>query len=111
MSLRKLPAADPKFVALPQGPPTPAPGSSPAQPGSNPGGWPFSGNVLAGVVGVVLPLALLTWLLLRGIDANAAGYAEPLRSLGDFALADASLDCDVLGCVRPFRPRRRAGSV
>jgi signal transduction histidine kinase len=41
-------------------------------------------------------LALLTWLLLRGIDTDAPQYAATLRALDDFALADASLNRDVL---------------
>jgi signal transduction histidine kinase len=47
-------------------------------------------------VGVSLLLALLTWLLLRGIDTNAPVYASTLRALDDYALAEASLHRDVL---------------
>jgi signal transduction histidine kinase len=47
-------------------------------------------------LGFSLLLALLTWLLLRGIDSNAPGYAIALRALDDYALADASLHRDVL---------------
>jgi signal transduction histidine kinase len=45
---------------------------------------------------VTLLLALLTWLLLRGIDTNAPAYAVTLRAFDDFALAEASLHRDVL---------------
>ena len=48
------------------------------------------------VLGVSLLLALLTWLLLRGIDTNAPAYALTLRALDDYALAEASLHRDVL---------------
>ena len=51
---------------------------------------------LPGAVGVLLLLALLTWLLLRGIDTNAPTYAMTLRAFDDFALAEASLQRDVL---------------
>ena len=46
--------------------------------------------------GVSLLLALLTWLLLRGIDTNAPIYASTLRAFDDYALAEASLHRDVL---------------
>jgi signal transduction histidine kinase len=49
-----------------------------------------------GAVGVLLLLALLTWLLLRAIDTNAAAHAVTLQALDDFALAQASLHRDVL---------------
>jgi signal transduction histidine kinase len=48
-----------------------------------------------GAVGVLALLALLTWLLLRGIDTNAAAYDATRRALDDFALAEASLHRDV----------------
>src|SRR6185369_17037727 len=51
---------------------------------------------LAGAVGFSLLLALLTWLLLRGIDSNAPTYAMTLRAFDDYALAEASLHRDVL---------------
>ena len=51
---------------------------------------------LAGAVGFSLLLALLTWLLLRGIDTNAPAYAVTLRAFDDYALAEASLHRDVL---------------
>src|SRR5229473_2282653 len=51
---------------------------------------------LAGTLGISLLLALLTWLLLRGIDSNAPAYAMTLRAFDDYALAEASLHRDVL---------------
>ena len=53
-------------------------------------------RLLPGAVGALLLLALLTWLLLRGIDTNAPAYAATLRAFDDFALAEASLHRDVL---------------
>src|SRR5262249_29859952 len=53
-------------------------------------------RLLSGALGVLLLLALLTWLLLRGIDTNAPAYAVTLRVFDDFALAEASLHRDVL---------------
>jgi signal transduction histidine kinase len=50
----------------------------------------------SGALGVLLLLALLTWLLLRGIDTNEPAYAVTLRTFDDFALAEASLHRDVL---------------
>jgi signal transduction histidine kinase len=47
-------------------------------------------------LGVSLLLALLTWLLLRGIDTNAQAYALTLQAFDDYALAEASLHRDVL---------------
>ena len=47
-------------------------------------------------LGVSLLLALLTWLLLRGIDTNAQAYALTRRAFDDYALAEASLHRDVL---------------
>jgi signal transduction histidine kinase len=51
---------------------------------------------LPGAFGVSLLLALLTWLLLRGIDSHAPVYAKTLRTLDAYALAEASLHRDVL---------------
>jgi PAS domain S-box-containing protein len=51
---------------------------------------------LALAVGGALLLALLTWLLLRGIDTNASAYADTQRAFDDFALAEASIGRDVL---------------
>ena len=53
-------------------------------------------RLLPAALAVLLLLALLTWLLLRGIDTNAPGYAVTLRAFDDFALAEASLHRDVL---------------
>ena len=53
-------------------------------------------RLLSGALGVLLLLALLTWLLLRGIDTNAPAYAVTLRTFDDFALAEASLHRDAL---------------
>ena len=38
-----------------------------------------------GALAVLLLLALLTWLLLRGTDTNAPAYAATLRAFDDFA--------------------------
>ena len=51
---------------------------------------------LRGALAVILLLALLTWLLLRGIDTNAVAYAAALRAFDDFAIAEATLHRDVL---------------
>ena len=53
-------------------------------------------EIAAGVGVVCLLLALLTWLLVRGIATDAAVYSTTLRIFEDFALAEASLDRDVL---------------
>src|SRR5580704_6609310 len=53
-------------------------------------------EIAAGVGVVCLLLALLTWLLVRGIATDVADYSTTLRILDDFALAEASLDRDVL---------------
>src|SRR5262252_704540 len=53
-------------------------------------------KLLSGALGALLLLALLTWLLLRGIDTNAPAYEATLRTFDDFALAEASLHRDVL---------------
>ena len=50
----------------------------------------------AGVGVVCLLLALLTWLLVRGIATGAADYSTTLRIFDDFELAEASLHRDVL---------------
>jgi hypothetical protein len=47
-------------------------------------------RLLPAALGVLLLLALLTWLLLRGIDTNAPAYAMTLRVFDDFALAEWS---------------------
>jgi signal transduction histidine kinase len=53
-------------------------------------------KLFSGALGALLLLAVLTWLLLRGIDTNAPVYAATLRTFDDFALAEASLHRDVL---------------
>src|ERR1700722_17977416 len=53
-------------------------------------------EIAAGVGVVCLLLALLTWLLMRGIATDAVVYSTTLRIFEDFALAEASLDRDVL---------------
>jgi signal transduction histidine kinase len=53
-------------------------------------------RLLSAALGVFLLLALLTWLLLRGIDTNAPAYGVTLQAFDDFALAEASLHRDVL---------------
>jgi len=53
-------------------------------------------RLLPGAFGVLLLLALLTWLLVHGIVTNAPDYAEALKAFDDFALAEASLHRDVL---------------
>src|SRR5215831_18415415 len=53
-------------------------------------------KLMPGALGALLLLALLTWLLLRGIDTNAPAYEVTLRTFDDFALAEASLHRDVL---------------
>src|SRR5262252_3497188 len=62
----------------------------------------------AGAVATLMLLALLTWLLLRGIDTDAPAYAATLHALDDFALAEASLKRDVLqaraGLLRDYDP-------
>jgi PAS domain S-box-containing protein len=51
---------------------------------------------LALAAGGVVLLALLTWLLLRGIDTHASVYAEAERAIDDFTLAEASISRDAL---------------
>jgi PAS domain S-box-containing protein len=46
--------------------------------------------------GGALLLALLTWLLLSGINTHASAFAETQRAFDDFALAEASIGRDVL---------------
>ena len=50
----------------------------------------------SGAVGMLALLALLTWLLVRGIDTNGPAHAMTLQAFDDFALAEASLNRDVL---------------
>jgi signal transduction histidine kinase len=69
-------------------------------------------EVAAGVGVVCLLLALLTWLLVRGIATDVADYSTTLRIFDDFALAEASLDRDVLqaraGMLTDFDPLVRS---
>ena len=69
-------------------------------------------RLLRGAIAVALLLALLTWLLLRGIDTNAAAYAMMLQAFDDFAIAEASLHRDVLqartGLLRDYDSLVRA---
>ena len=53
-------------------------------------------EIAAGVGAVCLLLALLTWLLARGIVTDAAVYSTTLRIFDDFALGETSLGRDVL---------------
>jgi signal transduction histidine kinase len=53
-------------------------------------------EIAAGVGAVCLLLALLTWLLVRGIVTDAAVYSTTLRIFDDFALGETSLGRDVL---------------
>jgi len=53
-------------------------------------------RLLSAVVAILLLLVLLTWLLLRGLSTNEAAYADALQAFDDFAVAEASLDRDVL---------------
>lgn len=53
-------------------------------------------KVHAAVAGVLVLIVLLTWLLVRGLDTNAAAYAMTLRTFDDLELAEASLRRDVL---------------
>ena len=57
---------------------------------------PRSDEEFTSALGFSLLLALLTWLLLRGIDTNAPAYAMTLRAFDDYVLAEASLHRDVL---------------
>ncbi len=67
---------------------------------------------MPGAVGVLLLLVLLTWLLLRATDTNAPAQAATLQAFDDFAIAEASLDRDLLqaraGLLRDYdRTRQR----
>jgi hypothetical protein len=69
-------------------------------------------RLLPAALGVLLLLALLTWLLLRGIDTNAPAYAMTLQAFDDFTLAEASLHRDVMqaraGLLGNYGARRGA---
>ena len=51
---------------------------------------------VAGAIGVVLLLGLLTSLLLRAIETSTPAYEATLQAFDDFSLAEASLHRDVL---------------
>jgi hypothetical protein len=53
-------------------------------------------EIAAGVGVACLLLALLTWLLVRGVATDVAAYSTTLRVFDDFALAETSLHRDVL---------------
>ena len=65
-------------------------------------------RLLPGAAAACLLLALLTWLLLRGISTDSAEYSATLRTFDDFALAEASLHRDVLlaraGLLQDYDP-------
>ncbi len=65
-------------------------------------------RIASAAAGVLLRLALLTWLLLRGADTNMRAYAGTLKAFDDFELAEASLQRDVLqaraGLLRHYDP-------
>ncbi|MET0631982.1 MAG: two-component system VirA-like sensor kinase [Xanthobacteraceae bacterium] len=65
-------------------------------------------RLVPGAVGVLLLLVLLTWLLLRATDTNAPAQAATLQAFDDFAIAEASLDRDLLqaraGLLRDYDP-------
>jgi hypothetical protein len=69
-------------------------------------------EIAAGVGVVCLLLAVLTWLLMRGIATDAAAYSMALRTFDDFALGETSLDRDVLraraGLLTDYDPLVRA---
>ena len=72
-------------------------------------------EIAVGVGVVCLLLALLTWLLVRGIATDAAAYSTTLRIFDDFALAEASLDRDVLqaraGLLTDYDPLVRSSNA
>src|SRR5262249_61358147 len=53
-------------------------------------------RLVPAVLGVLLLLALLTWLLVRVLVTGALAYVTTLRAFDDFALAETSLHRDVL---------------
>ena len=69
-------------------------------------------KLLPGAAAVLLLLILLTWLLLRGIGADALGYAHILQTFDEYDLAEASLHRDVLqaraGLLRNYDPLVKA---
>ncbi len=69
-------------------------------------------KLLPAAAAVLLSLLLLTWLLLRSIGTDVSEYALILQTLNDFALAEASLQRDVLqaraGLLRNYDPLVKA---
>ena len=65
-------------------------------------------RLLPGAAAACLLLALLTWLLVRGISTGSAEYSTTLRTFDDFALAEATLHRDVLlaraGLLQDYDP-------
>jgi signal transduction histidine kinase len=65
-------------------------------------------EIAAGAAVVCLLLALLTWLLLRGISTDFPDYSATLQLFDEFALAEASLHRDVLqaraGLLQDYDP-------
>ncbi|MBV8440072.1 MAG: two-component system VirA-like sensor kinase [Hyphomicrobiales bacterium] len=65
-------------------------------------------EIAAGAAVVCLLLALLTWLLIRGISTDSAEYSATLRLFDEFALAEGSLHRDVLqaraGLLQDYDP-------
>ncbi len=53
-------------------------------------------RLLAGAASVLLLLAFLTWLTLRGIDTDATAFTIALQAFDDYELAEASLHRDIL---------------
>jgi len=64
-------------------------------------------RLMAAAFGVLLLLALLTWLLLRGIDTNVRTYAATLQTFDDFALASRGFS----STRRPPSARRPASQL
>jgi hypothetical protein len=59
-------------------------------------------RLVPGAVGVLLLLALLTWLLLRATDTNAPAHAATLQAFDDFAIAEGlSRPRPLAGACRP----------
>jgi signal transduction histidine kinase len=65
-------------------------------------------RLLASAAGVLLLIALLTFLLLRGLDTHTKPYQTMLQALEDFTLAQSRLRRDVLqarvGLLRDYDP-------
>jgi signal transduction histidine kinase len=65
-------------------------------------------RLLGGAIAVLLLLGILTFLLLRGIWTDEPRYALELKAFGDYSLAEASLNRDILearaGLLRNYDP-------